>query len=98
MAFTAACDGARKALTAVLAVEGLRVRPASGAHRNTGLAAAHFVDDEALGEFDWMRQVCNATEHPDDSRLPATPADVSEGIDAAAAIVHACAAHVRSRT
>lgn len=39
MAFTAAYDGARKALAAVLAAEGLRVRPIGGAHRNTGVAA-----------------------------------------------------------
>ncbi|WP_346034919.1 hypothetical protein [Brevibacterium picturae] len=31
MAFTAAYDGARKALVAVLAAEGLRVRPVGGA-------------------------------------------------------------------
>ncbi len=38
MAFTAAYDAVRKALAAVLAVEGLRVRPVGGAHRNTGVA------------------------------------------------------------
>ncbi|WP_374928979.1 HEPN domain-containing protein [Kytococcus sedentarius] len=97
MAFTAAYDGARKALTAVLALEGLRVRPVGGAHRNTGIAAAQFVTDEALGEFDWMRQVRNATEYPDDTRPPASRADVREGIGAAGAIVDACAAHVRAR-
>ena len=45
MAFTAAYDGARKALTAVLAVHGLRVRPVGGAHRNTGVAASVLVKD-----------------------------------------------------
>ena len=40
MAFTAADDTARKALAAVLAVEGLRARPVGGAHRNTQIAAA----------------------------------------------------------
>ncbi|MGV9768412.1 HEPN domain-containing protein [Microbacterium sp. NPDC003461] len=98
MAFTAAYDGARKALTAVLAIEGLRVRPVGGAHRNTATAAAQFVHDDALGEFEWMRQVRNATEYPDDDRPTATPQDVSEGIEAARAIVEACAAHVRART
>lgn len=63
MAFTAAYDAARKALTAVLAREGLRVRPVGGAHRNTGVAAAAFVADDSLGEFDWMRQVRNSTEY-----------------------------------
>lgn len=43
MAFTAAYDAARKALVAVLATKGLRVRPVGGAHRNTGVAAAEFI-------------------------------------------------------
>ncbi|MGO1408304.1 MAG: hypothetical protein ACTHV2_07925 [Brachybacterium sp.] len=51
MAFTAAYDGSRKALAAVLAVEGLRVRPVGGAHRNAGVAAAQFIDDGSLEEF-----------------------------------------------
>ncbi|WP_404371772.1 HEPN domain-containing protein [Kytococcus sedentarius] len=97
MAFTAAYDGARKALAAVLAVEGLRVRPAGGAHRNTGLAAAAFVHDASLEDFEWMRQVRNATEYPDLDRPTATHQDVVEAIDAAGAIVGVCAAHVRDR-
>ena len=95
MAFTAAYDGARKALTAVLASEGVRVRPVGGAHRNTAVAAAALVEDQALQEFDWMRQVRNATEYPDDKRPTATEQDVEEGIDAASAIVDACARYVR---
>ncbi len=96
MAFTAAYDGARKALAAVLASHGLRVRAVGGAHRNTAVAASAFVADEALGEFDWMRQVRNSTEYPDDERPTATRQDVVEAIDAAAAIVAACARHVGS--
>ncbi|OLT49159.1 hypothetical protein BJF85_09745 [Saccharomonospora sp. CUA-673] len=95
MAFTAAYDGARKALGAVLAAEGLRVRPIGGAHRNTGTAAAVFVADEALEDFEWMRQVRNATEYPAVDRPTATSQDVTEAIDAAEAIVAACARHVR---
>ncbi|GHD04032.1 HEPN domain-containing protein [Zhihengliuella salsuginis] len=97
MAFTAAYDGARKALTAVLAIEGLRVRPVGGAHRNTGVAAAVFVGDPSLEEFDWMRQVRNATEYPDLDRPTATAQDVTEAIDAACAIAAACAAYMRRR-
>ncbi|WP_432791418.1 hypothetical protein QYM46_07445 [Brevibacterium sp. K11IcPPYGO002] len=48
MAFTAAYDGAREALVAVLATEGLRARPVSGAHRNSGIAATGFVKDRDL--------------------------------------------------
>lgn len=97
MAFTAAYDGARKALAAVLAAHGLRVRPVGGAHRNTGVAAFEFVDDDALGEFEWMRQVRNATEYPDQNRPTATNQDVEDAIGAAALIVVACAQHVREK-
>lgn len=96
MAFTAAYDGARKALAAVLAIEGLRVRPIGGAHRNAGVSAAAFVDDESLQEFDWMRQVRNATEYPAADRPTATKQDVAEAIEAASAIVGACAKYVRT--
>ena len=90
MAFTAAYDAARKALVAVLATKGLRVRPVGGAHRNTGVAAAEFIEDAALEEFEWMRQVRNATEYPSDDQPTATLHDVREAISAAAAIVTAC--------
>lgn len=95
MTFTAAYDAVRKALTAVLAVRGLRVRPVGGAHRNAGLAAAEFVSGDALAEFEWMRQVRNATEYPDVDRPTATSQDVVEAIDAAEAIVAVCAGYVR---
>ncbi len=98
MAFTAAYDGARKALAAVIAIEGLRVRPVGGAHRNTGIAAAAYVTDPSLGEFDWMRQVRNATEYPDLDRPTATAQDVAEAIDASSAIITACASYIAERT
>ena len=97
MAFTAAYDGTRKALAGVLAAEGLRVRPHGGAHRNTGVAAACFVHDEALGEFEWMRQVRNATEYPDEGRQAATRQDVVDSIEAAAGIISACRAYLDTR-
>lgn len=97
MAFTAAYDGARKALAAVLAIKGLRVRPVGGAHHNTGLAAGAFVSDGALQEFDWMRQVRNATEYPDADRPTATKQDVVEAIEATSPIVDVCAQYVRSQ-
>lgn len=95
MAFTAAYDAARKALSAVLAAEGLRIRPSGGAHHNTGVAAATFVADDSLRAFDWMRQVRNATEYPQDDRATASAQDVSEAIEAASRIVMACAAYLR---
>ena len=92
MAFTAAYDAARKALVAVLATKGLRVRPVGGAHRNTGVAAAEFIEDAALEELEWMRQVRNATEYPSDDQPTATLQDVREAISAVSAIVTPCEA------
>ncbi len=97
MAFTAAYDAARKGLAAVLAQEGLRVRPVGGAHHNTGVAAGAFIANEALAEFDWMRQVRNATEYPQDDRPAASRQDVAEALEAASRIVRACAEYLRSR-
>lgn len=94
MAFTAAYDGVRKALSAVLASEGLRTRPVGGAHRNTGVAASAFVAHDALSEFEWMRQVRNSTEYPDNKRPTATKQDVIEAIEAASVIVKVCSAYV----
>ncbi|WNM27998.1 HEPN domain-containing protein [Demequina capsici] len=93
MAFTAAYDGTRKALAAVLAVHGLRVRPVGGAHRNTGLAAAALMPDsvDEIAEFNWMRQVRNSTEYPEDARPEATSQDVEDAIVAGMAIIQACA-------
>lgn len=94
MAFTAAYDGARKALAAVLASEGLRVRAVGGAHRDTAVAAAEYAAGSVLDEFEWMRQVRNATEYPSADRPTASPLDVTEAIAAASAIVALCAQHV----
>jgi hypothetical protein len=47
------------------------------------------------GEFEWMRQVRNATEYPDDDRPTATKQDVAEAITAAARIVEVCGDYVR---
>lgn len=95
MAFIAAYDAARKALVAVLAAEGLRARPVGGAHRNTGVAAAEFVEDAALEDFEWMRQVRNATEYPSDDHPSASEQDVEEAISAAGGIVAACGEYLR---
>ncbi|MDO5671565.1 MAG: HEPN domain-containing protein [Actinomycetaceae bacterium] len=91
MAFTSAYDAARKALAAVLSAEGLRVRPIGGAHHNTGIAAAAFVGQDALTDFEWMRQIRNSTEYPSSTRPSATQQDVFEAIEAATSIVNTCA-------
>ncbi|WP_125107934.1 HEPN domain-containing protein [Gulosibacter massiliensis] len=99
MAFTAAYDGVRKALVAVLACEGLRVRAMGGAHRITGRAVQLLMPQhaETLAAFDWMRQVRNSTEYPDDKRPVATRQDVAEAISDGEAIVSVCAEYVAER-
>lgn len=96
MAFTAVYDGTRKALAAVLAVHGLRVRPVGGAQRNTGLAAAALMPQASavISDFDWMRQIRNSTEYPEDARPEATRDDVREAISVGEAIIAACAAAI----
>ena len=99
MAFTAAYDGTRKALSAVLAVYGLRVRPVGGAHRNAGRAATALMPKatELIAQFDWMRQVRNSMEYPQDARPEATRDDVMEAIQAGGAIIAACAAAIKGQ-
>lgn len=50
-----------------------------------------------MGDFEWMRQVRNATEYPDDERPAAMEQDVAEAIDAGIGIVDACSAYVHRR-
>lgn len=88
-AFVMAYDAARKALTAVLAAQGLRARGGDGGH--TVLLDAvrpQFPDDRrTLQRFDWMRQVRNRVAYPDLDTPTATSDDVDAAIPAAAAIV-----------
>ncbi|GAA1848195.1 HEPN domain-containing protein [Myceligenerans crystallogenes] len=88
-AFVTAYDAARKALAAVLAVQGLRARGGDGGHRVLGeLVQAQIPDRRrTLREFDWMRQKRNDTEYPDFERPTAARRDVDDGILAARAIV-----------
>lgn len=97
MAFTAVYDAARKALVGVLAIHGLRVRAAKGAHFHTGHAARALAGDDVIAEFEWMRQVRNATEYPSPERPSAAKDDVREGIEAAETIIATCQAHVDDR-
>ncbi|WP_374761100.1 HEPN domain-containing protein [Nesterenkonia flava] len=55
-----------------------------------------FLREEAVQEFEWMRQVRNATEYPAADRPTATRQDVEEAIEAASKIVTACARHMRA--
>jgi HEPN domain-containing protein len=88
-AFVTAYDAARKSLTGMLAVQGLRARGGDGGHRVLGeLMQAQLPQHRrTLREFDWMRQKRNETQYPDPDQPTATAVDVTDGIAAAERIV-----------
>jgi HEPN domain-containing protein len=88
-AFVTAYDAARKSLSAMLAVQGLRARGGDGGHRVLSeLMQAQLPQHRrALREFDWMRQKRNDTQYPDPDKPTATAKDVTDGIAAAQRIV-----------
>lgn len=96
LAFLAVYDAARKALTAILAVQGLRASGGDGGHAVLlDAVRPQFPDHRAvLQEFDWMRQTRNATEYPDFESPTATRADVLEALPAATAIVELADAYL----
>jgi HEPN domain-containing protein len=88
-AFVTACDAARKSLSAMLAVQGLRARGGDGGHRVLSelMQAQLPRHRRTLREFDWMRQKRNDTQYPDPGKPTATANDVTDGIAAAQRIV-----------
>ena len=88
-AFVTAYDAARKSLSAMLAVQGLRARGGDGGHRVLSeLMQAQLPQHRrTLREFDWMRQKRNDTQYPDPDKPTATPNEVTDGIAAAQRIV-----------
>jgi len=88
-AFVTAYDAARKSLTAMLAVQGLRTRGGNGGHRVLSeLMQAQLPQHRrTVREFDWMRQKRNHTQYPDPDNPTATAKDVTDGIAAAQRIV-----------
>jgi HEPN domain-containing protein len=90
MAFTAAYDGARKALTAILANQGLRPRGSEGGHAVVLEAALAQLDPPMgrhLREFAWMRMTRNDSEYPTPERPVASANDVAEAIPATRQII-----------
>ena len=88
-AFVTAYDAARKSLSAMLAVQGLRTRGGDGGHRVLSeLMQAQLPQHKrTVREFDWMRQKRNDTQYPDPDTPTATANDVTDGIAAAQRIV-----------
>jgi HEPN domain-containing protein len=95
-AFVTAYDAARKALSAILAVQGLRTKGGNGGHAVLlDVVRPQFPDDRAvLARFEWLRNVRNSTQYPDFEKPTATPDDVSVAIPAATRIVELAEAYV----
>jgi len=89
LAFVAAYDAARKALAAVLLVQGLRARGGDGGHAVLlDVVRPQFPGlRQELQRFDWLRTVRNSAEYPDVDTAPVTEQDVQDGI-VAAEVIH----------
>ncbi|PVW04776.1 hypothetical protein DEA06_08355 [Microbacterium sp. Gd 4-13] len=89
LAFSAAYDAARKALTAVFAIQGLRPTSAGGHIAVYQGALAQF--DPPLGAtikpFDWMRRTRNDAEYPQADSPALEADDVDEAVEAASGII-----------
>jgi len=98
MAFVAAYDAARKALSAILAVQGLRAKGGDGGHAVLLDAVRPQFPDQRreLQRFDWMRTVRNNTEYPDFDTPSATKHDVADAQAAAMPIIALAEAFVGS--
>lgn len=89
-AFGAAYDAARKALTAILANQGLRPGGGEGGHavlREAVLAQLEPPPQPIIRAFGWMRQVRNSSSYPAPNAPVAARADVEEGLRVARAII-----------
>jgi len=95
-AFVTAYDAARKALAAILAVQGLRAKGSNGGHAVLlDAIRPQFPDHRTvLLRFDWLRNVRNNTQYPDAERPTATPEDLVAAIPAATQIVELAEAFV----
>jgi hypothetical protein len=98
-AFVTAYDAARKGLTAILAVQGLRSKGSNGGHAALLDAVKPQFPDHGtvLNRFDWLRNVRNATQYPDAARPTATTDDVVAAIPAATQIVDLAEAFIAAR-
>ncbi|MDR1711189.1 MAG: HEPN domain-containing protein, partial [Propionibacteriaceae bacterium] len=67
MALVAAYDAARKSLSAILAVQGIRAKGGDGGHSVLlDAVRPQFPEHrQELQRFDWMRTMRNNTEYPD---------------------------------
>jgi len=93
-AFMLTYDAARKALTAILANQGLRPMGSEGGHAvllDVALAQLDPPLGDDLWEFDWMRRIRNNSAYPSPERTVASAADVAEALPAAERILEIAA-------
>jgi HEPN domain-containing protein len=89
-AFMLTYDAARKALTAILANQGLRPVGSEGGHAvllDVVLAQLDPPLGDDLREFDWMRRLRNDSAYPSPDRSVASASDVGEALPAAGRII-----------
>lgn len=87
--FSAVYEAARKAFTAVLAVQGLRPTSRGGhlAVQEAIMAQFGGAVGPVVKPFDWMRRTRNENEYPSAGSLEASVADVEEALGYAEAMV-----------
>jgi len=82
-AFQTAYDGARKAMAAILANQGLRATTAGGAHSvllDVCMAQLDPPMGSTLRNFDWMRRTRNSAEYPTLDQPEIDEVDVADAI------------------
>lgn len=87
VAFLAAYDAARLALSALLVDQGLRATPGDSGHHVLGEVATAQLGRVPYGRFDAMRRMRNASAYPDPERDVADARAAVSGVAAATAIV-----------
>jgi HEPN domain-containing protein len=83
-----AYDASRKALQALLAAHGIRVRQASNSHVTfVKISSASVFDRDAWVDLDWMRRLLNQAEYPSVNGQHLTVENCQEAIEAAQRMV-----------
>ena len=93
-AFMLTYDAARKALTAILANQGLRPMGSEGGRAvllDVVLAQLDPPLGDDLREFDWMRRLRNDSAYPSPDRKVASATDVEDALPAAERIIEIAA-------
>lgn len=87
IAFLAAYDAARLALSALLVCQGLRVESGEGGHQLLGDVAVAQLGRVPYGRFDAMRRLRNASAYPAPDREVANSTAAYGGLELARAII-----------